>query len=801
VTTMNKQHKKIQQIVALLIVLLMVLVPIAAFAMDGGGDGETSGTESGSSGGSGDSSGGTSDTGGSSSSGGSADLGTGSNSDGGSGSDGGDTGGATSTGTTSTGGGSESTSGGTGSDVGSDSTVGFGEEGADGGEGTETGGGEEGAGSGEVNDKTDSNENDEFSLVANSGGTGGTDDGSGNGLNKLENDSGYGLLTGESTDNEGTETIVGSNTGNTYSIVVETDTADGYLYGIVGLKELAQFTVTLTEIGGSQIGSAQISLPDGFSLQGGFVDLVFGSLDSKDMSGYKSEWSYNADPLTNVINLYASEGFALIYGQYVQVKFAAESPAEIKDEDQWNSDKYIGLYKFGVQAWTDADRSVKNYRYGERVLDDDGNVTGYLTGDALEVADIYSQTKVWVLDEADPEYENHSFKVERNDANSVTGVSITYDGIVGVRELTDNDLLEFALSFTFVGKGAAFGSGNNKVNNIEVVVPKSLLPINLVNSNNWQIVGNNSAGSENDLVVKWVGGTLVNNVVDLVFTRGPLLNSDYTFLVSAWYSWSTGQNHIRNDWQYDGSNTANLTKFPSLPVINQPTNSPGSGEINEPGSGGQGGGGGTGPGDDNDTTTPPDDEGGTAVLPAFTFAPFDAPAAPAPPAPPAPAPLLLAAAPTVETVVVAPEPTNTQPAPVSEEFAPEEPQVEPLETSLPWWPLLLLIPALLWLLLARLVLVRVPDKDGEYETVARKLARRKDRRWYVDIEKELDKHLQKYGEVMVDFRGGLIKEADKSIYSGDNLLSSGDVRYALVSRTRLITWVEKLNEKLSKTAE
>ncbi len=117
-----------------------------------------------------------------------------------------------------------------------------------------------------------------------------------------------------------------------------------------------------------------------------------------------------------------------------------------------------------------------------------------------------------------------------------------------------------------------------------------------------------------------------------------------------------------------------------------------------------------------------------------------------------------------------------------------------------WWLLLLLIPALLWFLLARLVLVRVPDREGDYETVARKLARRKDKRWFVDIEKELDKYLAKHGEVMVDFRGGLIKEAKKAIYSGDTLLSADELRYALVNRQRYTNWVDKLNERMAKTA-
>ncbi|MDW7729597.1 MAG: MBG domain-containing protein [Bacillota bacterium] len=130
---------------------------------------------------------------------------------------------------------------------------------------------------------------------------------------------------------------------------------------------------------------------------------------------------------------------------------------------------------------------------------------------------------------------------------------------------------------------------------------------------------------------------------------------------------------------------------------------------------------------------------------------------------------------------------------------PEEPEVEPLETGFPWWLLLLLIPALIWFLLARLVLVRIPDEkeEGKYKTVARKIARRKDKRWYVDVEKQLDEYLMRHGEVLVDFRGGLIKEAKKAVYSGETVLGAGEVRFALINRSRLVTWLEDIGKKVS----
>jgi hypothetical protein len=118
-----------------------------------------------------------------------------------------------------------------------------------------------------------------------------------------------------------------------------------------------------------------------------------------------------------------------------------------------------------------------------------------------------------------------------------------------------------------------------------------------------------------------------------------------------------------------------------------------------------------------------------------------------------------------------------------------------------WWPLLLLlIPAIIWFMLARLVLVRIPGKDEEYKTVARKLARRSNKRWFVEIEKELGKYLAKHGEVMVDFRGGLIKEANKAVYSGDNLLSAGETRYAIINKQRFTSWVDELKEQVSQIA-
>ncbi len=143
------------------------------------------------------------------------------------------------------------------------------------------------------------------------------------------------------------------------------------------------------------------------------------------------------------------------------------------------------------------------------------------------------------------------------------------------------------------------------------------------------------------------------------------------------------------------------------------------------------------------------------------------------------------------------------------EVEPEEPAAQPEQefaaaaiaqnARLPWL-LLLLIPGLLWLLLARMVLVRVPDGKGNYKTVARKIARYQEKRWFVEIDKELEKYLAKHGELIVDFRGGLIKKAKKAIYRGKNILSVGEVRFALVNRQQVTTWLETLQKQSSKVA-
>jgi hypothetical protein len=166
--------------------------------------------------------------------------------------------------------------------------------------------------------------------------------------------------------------------------------------------------------------------------------------------------------------------------------------------------------------------------------------------------------------------------------------------------------------------------------------------------------------------------------------------------------------------------------------------------------------------------------------------------------------------PLVEPVLLIAEvvPDDVPPAigpPIEEAtILPEAPQVDPLSEQalsiLSYWPyllLLLLIPILLFFMLARQVLVMVPGTKSGYNIVARKFAWRKDKRWYVNIEKQLEKHLAKHGLVVVDFRGGLLKGASKMILAGETMLGASGLRYALIGSHRMVTWVSDLKRQVS----
>ena len=133
-------------------------------------------------------------------------------------------------------------------------------------------------------------------------------------------------------------------------------------------------------------------------------------------------------------------------------------------------------------------------------------------------------------------------------------------------------------------------------------------------------------------------------------------------------------------------------------------------------------------------------------------------------------------------------------------LSPEEPGAAAKETGIElynYWPLLLLLllPFLWWLLYASSLLVLVPGKDGEYEIVARKFARRKDKKWHLNVQKQLDKYASKYGYIAVDFRGRFLKDASKAVYSGKIVVGSGSKRYALISRYRQTVWLDDIYKK------
>lgn len=152
-------------------------------------------------------------------------------------------------------------------------------------------------------------------------------------------------------------------------------------------------------------------------------------------------------------------------------------------------------------------------------------------------------------------------------------------------------------------------------------------------------------------------------------------------------------------------------------------------------------------------------------------------------------------------------PTDDSPAEVPADqvvLTPEDPQVEPVDEVLgivtywPYWLLLLLLPLLFLFFFVRRVLVMVPGAQGEYKVVARKFAWRRDKKWFVDIEKQLDRYLPGHGLVVVDFRGALLKKGQKSIYAGKSVLGVSSLRYALIGSHRMVTWATELKDKHSR---
>ncbi len=156
---------------------------------------------------------------------------------------------------------------------------------------------------------------------------------------------------------------------------------------------------------------------------------------------------------------------------------------------------------------------------------------------------------------------------------------------------------------------------------------------------------------------------------------------------------------------------------------------------------------------------------------------------------------VVAEVPGEQTVVTTPEQVQVQP---------EQPQVVPLVEDIVtlYWPflLLLLVPLLIWLIAGSSVLILVPKGDGKYKTVALRLAGRRDKNWFVNVEKPLEKYLESHGKVIVDFRGAFVRDSKTSIYVGKKLLGSSEMRYALINERRLASWAENLKQQASRIA-
>ena len=167
-----------------------------------------------------------------------------------------------------------------------------------------------------------------------------------------------------------------------------------------------------------------------------------------------------------------------------------------------------------------------------------------------------------------------------------------------------------------------------------------------------------------------------------------------------------------------------------------------------------------------------------------------------------------ATVPAAAVLLAAPEEAQTEgedeieaiPAEVEEiTLPPEEPQVEPVADMvelLAFWPLLLLLlPLLLWFLFSSTLRLLVPDGNGKFKVVSRRIARYKQGKWHTNIGKELTRHLPEKGLLIVDFRGGFLKEAGKHIYSGEKVIASGSLRYAVFGKDRFVSWTDDLKQR------
>ncbi len=615
--------------------------------------------------------------------------------------------------------------------------------------------------------------------------------------------------------------------GNTYSAVIkhieEHADYDSDYAKHLGLDELRYFEATITEIGQSRIGSVQITVPEGFDLKNEDFSWSFSSFDSNAFAAgeYKDNWDGSIDEDTGTVSLWAKAvDYYLYFGESVTALFKAKTPAVISPEAEdrtkgelpgydENGDYKIGIYDFELSVWTNATTDELDAGGIRIPLYEDGSNAGDGTGvgvsnDRLNtISEDHSLTMVWVGD--DDFHEALEAATGYNVIDSADNHQGQSSYSVVLKSVVDGSPSTFNFEITH-DKGSA-GQSAQAMEELWIILPAGFAA---------------DAGSISNLAVQYDdNGDITTDSIEFDFANGRIVwkgnlgepkitvfnisfnatvgpDSGNVFQTEAlWFPNANTSNNVPNLHASEEPAEVAFPIFSSQSLPSEPVDDEGFEEDLSP-TGDENG------GDDNniipgdEPVDDPDDP--VTGTPGLTAAPLGAPAAPA--AVPGAAPEDAPAAP-----VEVPAEAAAEEAPVSitEDFPPEAPQVEPVAEaeagSFNFWPLLLiLIPALLWFLWARLVLVRVPNEKGEYRTVARKLARRKDKRWFVDVEKQLQEYLEKHREVLVDFRGGLIKDAKKAVYSGETTLSEGEKRFALINSRSFVNWVDELKERTERIA-
>ena len=69
------------------------------------------------------------------------------------------------------------------------------------------------------------------------------------------------------------------------------------------------------------------------------------------------------------------------------------------------------------------------------------------------------------------------------------------------------------------------------------------------------------------------------------------------------------------------------------------------------------------------------------------------------------------------------------------------------------------------------------------------------KKWFVNVDRQLNKYAAKHGYIAVDFRGMFLRKAGKGIFTGESLIVAGSLRYVYINRQRMITWLDDLDQK------